>query len=626
MAANIEASYLELGGSPALGMPNASRRSQLKRDMRTNVEAGNPPLYNVRVRTLGELLWIMLAEGWNGGLTDKAVRWSRHTAWFSKRYMRRRLIEDLPPANLQGIDLEGVDLRCINLRAALLQDADLRDANLSGASLRDSNISGTLFTDAVLIDTELVSETRAIELDRQRMVNDSASPYKGVELESRHELLWIYRRESWSGTPKIGTNTRPNLRAIKLSKVDLAGHDLTGADLTGADIIDGNSAVRLRESVQRNLANGKPPYDGTKIESRNELIWVMRENKWSGDPELPGDCERPNLAGADMENARLQRADLEGANLRRARLTSADMTGAKMGSVDFRLGLAPFALFRLTEVRGGRLDRAEFNLADFYRANLFGARFREAKLVGATMNSANLSFANLHGADCREADLSGSDVRGAKVDAATSFIDVSLSRDTRLGDIVWFGTPLTQVRWEQARTLGDELDIAGTVGEERARAYRDATRAYRGMWTTLRQQGLYSAASKYRLREKRLERRFMRERGQLLSYLSSLRADVVAGYGEQPWKAFFAFLLVIAFYGFLYFAATNVAGFADVANGSRKLSIIDSMLLSLTIFQGHAQTMGTLVTVLGATETILGGYILLAFTVLNTRRLLGQPG
>jgi hypothetical protein len=77
-------------------------------------------------------------------------------------------------------------------------------------------------------------------------------------------------------------------------------------------------------------------------------------------------------------------------------------------------------------------------------------------------------------------------------------------------------------------------------------------------------------------------------------------------------------------YALVYFYLSNIALAWLPGSGQDKLSMAQSIALSLTLFQGHTQSLSPSVSAAGLTETLLGGYILLAFTVLRTRQILGQ--
>ena len=599
------------------------RRQEIIRDtIQSNKDNKQPPCHSLSIGSLGELLWILMICNWHGGIVESIGESGRDASWFL-RSRRKQDNTALQAADLQGIIARNLDLRWANLEGALLQDADFRGTDLSSANICYTELSGTMLTSVILSDAEIISQQRADELTSLRK-NAPLPPYAGVEIRSRNELLWIMRKESWSGDPEPGANKRADLRAANMVNVDFSGVDFIGADITDTILLDDAEVKRLRGLAAENRRNERPLYYDVPIRERRALLWIMQEERWSGDPE-PGDYANADLRGADFRHAQLANADLEKADLSRAKLECANLNGARLGSARLVRVTGQFAQLQNADLKGARLDHSQLKSADFRGADLLGARATNMQLEQACFRDAGLSVANVCGTDFRGADLRGSDIRGAKVNAATSFIDVELDNRVHLGDIVWFGNPLTQIDWDKASTIGDECDIEEAVGNDRAIAYRDAIRAYRGLWIALRRQGIVAPASRYRLREKRLERSLLWEQGKWFQSFASLRADLVAGYGEQPWKSLVMFCLIVLLYTGLYWVVANIPWSAIPATDHTALNIFDSLKLSLSAFQGRTQQMGPVTFFLGISETLLGAYVLLAFTVLNTQKILGKP-
>lgn len=475
--------------------------------------------------------------------------------------------------------------------------------------------------------TTLITAARADELSRLRQRVSDVPPYAGVVIGSIHELLWVMREENWPGELQARGRTRADLREADLSTCELNGVDLTGARLRDAKLIRQDREQELRAALTGKSISSATPCNDVQIATRNELLWVMREHAWSGDPD-PGDRQRANLRGADLSGAKLRRADLEGADLTGAKLAKADLHSANLHRANLRGVGAAKATLRSADISHAKADRARLDVTDVRDADLSNASLRGAKVIEADLRGANLSVAHLHRADFRGADFRCADLRGTLVDAATSFIDIHIDTRTLLGDIVWYGLPLTQIDWRQAPTLGDERDLdphrSHGTGKSRATIYSDVTRAYRNLWTALRRQGIYTPASRYRLREKRLERKNYWERKRYGRWVNSLRADLISGYGEIPSRSLLAFFIIIPLYALAYFYLSNVMFSWLPGSGRDKLSLIQSIMLSLTLFQGHTQPLAAILAAVGLTETLIGGYILLAFTVLRTRQILGQ--
>ena len=172
-------------------------------------------------------------------------------------------------------------------------------------------LSGTLLTKATIANSVLIDSNRANELRRLRGKIVGRPPYAGVTLFSRNELIWIMLEEGWSGEPAVPNNMKADLEEVILDNVDLAGADLTGARLDGATLLPKSEADRL-SAVLTSRQGQSIPLDGVEIQNRNELLWVTREMKWSGDPN-PGTSKRPDFRGTNFKKARLQCSDLEGA-------------------------------------------------------------------------------------------------------------------------------------------------------------------------------------------------------------------------------------------------------------------------------------------------------------------------
>src|SRR5262249_12998738 len=128
--------------------------------------------------------------------------------------------------------------------------------------------------------------------------------------------------------------------------------------------------AELRAAYEANVAAGKPPYDKTRIRTRGELHWILRERDWSGDLLLPAGKQRPDLNGADFHSANLSGAILSSANVRGARLWDTNLSSA---------------ILSFTNLRGTDLSDANLSDADVNSANLSRADLSSANLSGAIL-------------------------------------------------------------------------------------------------------------------------------------------------------------------------------------------------------------------------------------------------
>lgn len=328
-------------------------------------------------------------------------------------------------------------------------------------------------------------------------------------------------------------------------------------------------------------ASGKPPYEGVKLRTRGEVEWIMRERRWSTADANPDISEAANPSGATHDHA-----NFIGADLRQVNLSGINLSGA----------------------------------------NLSNARFFQADLRDANLFRANLSGASLYGAQ-----LEGADLREVRMDPATTLTGAKLDCRTRLADVRWNGGPLTRVDWSLAPRLGDDTAASRIKGRwARITACRDAARAYRGLSVALRGQGLLIPASGYRLREQVLERKAKFLEFSLLGWTFSWLLNLIAGYGERPVRAFFAYLLVLFGFAGVYFAlGTGQLGILGLGTHDAITSPLSALVFSVTSFHGRGFFPGRLslddpITALAALEAVIGLFIEITFIATFTQRFFAR--
>ncbi len=98
--------------------------------------------------------------------------------------------------------------------------------------------------------------------------------------------------------------------------------------------------AELSAACEKNITAGNAPFEGVRIASRSEVLWIVQEQQRSSglNPTDPG---RINLSGAllqevDLTNIVLYMADLSYANLARANLTNVDLRRANLSNADMR--------------------------------------------------------------------------------------------------------------------------------------------------------------------------------------------------------------------------------------------------------------------------------------------------
>lgn len=282
--------------------------------------------------------------------------------------------------------------------------------------------------------------------------------------------------------------------------------------------------ARIKQEVEANEKNDRPPFQGVALLSWDELQWVFAHLKpqWStarvlnvaalhtradlrGVQLVALNLAAVSLYGANLRGANcfgtvlsyayLGEAQLAGANLRSAQLDHAYLEAADLSGVDgFDLNLYRADLRDATlrdarlirsncananlagsDLAGARLDGALLSNATLTKANLRGANLANAQLIEANLTQAELAAANLSGAL-----LYGATCIGTRMDAETDLTDASVRRNfgaavpkrrrraaskltggLRVRDLKWNGVSLARLRLlDDQLYLGDEEDIA----------------------------------------------------------------------------------------------------------------------------------------------------------------------
>jgi uncharacterized protein YjbI with pentapeptide repeats len=387
---------------------------------------------------------------------------------------------------------------------------------------------------------------------------------------------------------------------------------------------------QLEEAYSENVAAGQSPYADVEITSPGEVLWIMRERNWSGElsdtGRQPADFSRARLVGIQLNNIHLQRGNFEEADLSGAALQSADLRetrldGARLNGADLSGAQMEKATLRGAALQNSDLQGANLEEARFSDADLTGADLRQARLDGATFERAHLETASLRATSLNRANLSGASLEGADFGSA-ALADAIIDSVSVLGGIlVDARTQLDRVAWGGIRQK-DHGSVKGA--RQRVAMYRDIARQNRRIAVALRGQGLLADASRYRLKEQRMERRALFWEGRLGAWLFSWLLDLVAGYGEQPARAFRAYLIIVLGFAGVYLWVTH-----SVETKLSHLTWDEAIVLSLTSFHGRGFFPGTLplgdwIARLAAGEAVIGLFIELAFIATFSRRFLGS--
>ncbi|MEM7756691.1 MAG: pentapeptide repeat-containing protein [Cyanobacteria bacterium P01_A01_bin.40] len=137
------------------------------------------------------------------------------------------------------------------------------------------------------------------------------------------------------------------------------------------------------------------------------------------------DFNRANLQAVNLQSAFLNKVNLKGANLYRANLKNAKLPGANLKGANLEGAILIDVNLEGSILRDANLKSTNFNDAFLYSANLHRALLKNTKLQSANLYNANLNHANLenanlkyaflYGANLSDANLSGANLQGVNV-------------------------------------------------------------------------------------------------------------------------------------------------------------------------------------------------------------------
>lgn len=271
--------------------------------------------------------------------------------------------------------------------------------------------------------------------------------------------------------------------------------------------------------------------------------------------ELPGKISFENVALRDsnLSDAILEDAYLSGADLGRADLQGAELQRADLSDVNLRTADLSDAILREADLSGAALWSADLPVADIRDADLSDADFRTADLSDAVLWEADISGANLWSADLSDADLKRADLRGANLWRAdlsganlrgTTLTGVTL-RETTIKDVSMDGATnchSLDEGYENHRLITTPFirQLVSThprwwpsVGRSSLNAFEwDGTaRAYHGLKSAFKDNGLVSKARKQHLRERGARRCEALTAGEWARWVRSWVAWQLTGYG-----------------------------------------------------------------------------------------------
>ena len=486
------------------------------------------------------------------------------------------------------------------------------------------------------VDRTPPSLTRQDELRRAHADNlsRSRSPYEGVSINTYGELMWIIRERGWSGDVDASRSGEAvDLRGASLVSVNLEGVILTNANLQGASFISANLKAAHLAGAQLQQANLSGADLANAVLANADLTQAV--------------LLAANLSKAVLSHATFKHAMLNDATVVGATANEADFSNAVLSSADLSETVFSDAIFIEAALISSSLHHCILSDAHFKGALLFSANLSESILSGADLTDANLTSANLQmtamdsvtltnakltsavmrRADLSHSDLSGSDLRSCQMDSETKLDGTIVSNQTKWGDVNWNGVYLSSIDWRKITRIGDDDELRGgtratySTRLQAADRYRRVARAYRGIASELRNQGVLVPAARFRLREQRLECRALLFEFRVFSWMGSKVLDLVSGYGEGPARILVWYVITIVGFSGIYWWITN-----HVPTSVSHLSWDEALVLSLTSFHGRGffpgfLSLGDWVARVGAVEAVIGLFTELILISTLTRRL-----
>jgi uncharacterized protein YjbI with pentapeptide repeats len=470
--------------------------------------------------------------------------------------------------------------------------------------------------------------------------------------------------------------------------LDLRGADLRGVDLRGLPLARVRGGAAGGTTIQQDAAAlhlegarlAGAQLQGAELSHAHlegaDLHGALLDSARLRGAVLQGaDLRKARLQHADLRNASLQQADLREANLTEARMQVAYFEGARLGAAVLDGAVLDRAHFDGALLQTASLVGASCKGTHFTRAYLRHTHLEGTNLHRASLDRMQLEGAFLHGAELRGAYLQGTNLYGAELtgkvltpeeaerltrlrqgiglpgravlppaDLRGAFLDQETNlRHTRLGspelgyasvaDLTWGGANLSVLEWIGQRSvrvvLGDEREALSRThpdGTRKDRAtrlkdYTAAVRANRQLAVALRAQGLDEEAGRFAYRAQVLQRRVALRQGRLGAYTFSALLDAIAGYGYKPGRSLLAYLIVI----FGWAVAYLLVGHSETTH----LSVLGSVIFSVTSFHGRGFFPGGVgvddpLTVLAASEAVVGLFIELSFIATFTQRFFGK--
>ncbi len=208
--------------------PSLERQAELRAASAANIQAGSAPYSSVRIRTRGEVEWIMAEHGWSGQEAEYTVKYELipHGKTVERANLSGAWLAEI---DLSGMRLRRADLRGANLVRANLSEIDLVDADLSGADLGYSNLSGANLIWADLTGAHL----REANLRNARLAFATLHGAGFARCDLRGAALQHARMDSGTLLGDVRLDAHTRLRDIAWNGASLTQIDWTQAPPLG---------------------------------------------------------------------------------------------------------------------------------------------------------------------------------------------------------------------------------------------------------------------------------------------------------------------------------------------------------------------------------------------------------
>lgn len=352
---------------------------------------------------------------------------------------------DLTNANFESSTLFGCDFTNAKMTHTRLVRADMRGAEIGEADLSKADLTG-----ADLREGKTILRRKVRSTEDQFNLNSAAGTVQFIGSDLSGAVLNGATASSANFTDAKMIDTQlmgANLKDAILIGADLSHADLGGADLRNADfsyaMMNGASIDNTETSgsvFTLTLTEDTRGTDITEFEmTLDELIlrhmtWVASGGRQGKRMDLMEVDMRkgPSIAAKRLTAIRAVKTtfaemDLRGLEMQSAVLEQSDFRKCLMANVDMRGANMKGSLFNRADLTQGNFNPLQFKKPDgteyripcnFDQTVMRYAVLQGARLIQASFRGADVTHVDFRDCDLRQADFTGARVKGAKFDGA----------------------------------------------------------------------------------------------------------------------------------------------------------------------------------------------------------------